>query len=178
VRNISKEIANMLINYGQIRLQQPKLIALSSGSEKTNVFSWSKSELIIGNTGKSPYVENRNMVLISITASFIESQIGKGEIGILVTGFRDEYPDTMLEFVNLLNSLFAYLLAEEDKTIAIETPIIHFGKEGKRDLVAFFIKDYRKIINLTWSCYEPKEGKPCGECFACISRDNAIQGLE
>jgi 7-cyano-7-deazaguanine synthase len=28
-------------------------------------------------------------------------------------------------------------------------------------------------VDLTWSCYAPRDGEPCGECLACETRARA-----
>jgi len=156
-----------------IMFRRPKRIVLSCMTDQNRIFQWSRSRLIIGNSGEDPYVENRNMILVSTAASYVESQIKEFEYGGIITGFRDEYPDTKREFVASLNHLFRILLADTKKTIRIEIPIMKYGPAGKGKLLSDFEK-YREIINLTWSCYEPKSGKPCGKCQACTGRKFAF----
>lgn len=55
--------------------------------------------------------------------------------------------------------------------IRVSAPLIY---ASKRDVV----EQARKLnvpIELTWSCYSPREGKPCRECLACITRQEALQ---
>lgn len=146
---------------------------LSSAADQDRIFQWSRSRLILGNSGEDPYVENRNLVLISTAASYAESQIEKSQQGIIVTGFRDEYSDTRREFVASLNCLFKILLDGKKKAIRIEAPIIEYGSRGKGKLLSDFQK-YKEIICLTWSCYEPEDGKPCKKCQACTGRKDAF----
>jgi 7-cyano-7-deazaguanine synthase len=173
VRKVSQKIA-VLVDNSVADFRTPKRIDLSSTTDKTErIFAWSKSHLLIGNEGKNPYVENRNMVLLSIASSYVESQIRKSEDGIIVTGFRDEWPDTTGKFVSLLNALFAFLLQKEKKTITIQAPLIDYNLRDKAQMLEAF-KNFRDIIDLTWSCYEPHGDEPCHKCRACTTRDEAF----
>jgi len=172
VCNISQKLA-LLIDKTTTKFRNPRRIDVSSMARQTErVFAWSKSKLIEGNKGQDPYVENRNMVLLSLASSYVESQIGEFEEGIIVTGFRNEFPDTKTEFVSLLNDLFAFLLQEKGKIITIRAPVIDYGPRGKKQLLEDF-RDFKEIIDLTWSCYEPDMGRPCQNCCACTDRKQA-----
>lgn len=54
--------------------------------------------------------------------------------------------------------------------IEVLTPLVHHPKS---EVVA----QARKLgvpIDLTWSCYEPINGKPCGKCLACRTKQEAL----
>jgi 7-cyano-7-deazaguanine synthase len=173
VRNVSQRLAQLL--EGRTRFQDPVIIELATKPDSVNrAFAWSDSMLITGNSGRNPYLENRNMVLLSIAASYVESQIEESQEGIIVTGFRDEFPDTKREFVGLMNCLFSFLLKDRGKTVTIEAPVIEYGPDGKSRLLEDF-KNFKEIIDLTWSCYDPKDGKPCRTCGACTDRKQAFE---
>ena len=38
------------------------------------------------------------------------------------------------------------------------------------ELIPTFLNNYDDILNLTWSCWYPKNGKPCGNCIMCKER--------
>lgn len=152
----------------------PKRIDLYCHSEgKLSIFQWSRSKIITGNSASSPYAENRNLILLSVAASFVESQIGNSDEGTIVTGFRDEYPDTQREFVALLNCLLSFLLSKTKKTIRVEAPVIGYGPDGKARMIKDFEK-YLDIIKSTWSCYIPRNGKQCHRCEACRDRKESL----
>jgi len=173
VRNISGELPRLAENR-PIHFENPRRIDLSSTPDRTErAFGWSKSQLIEGNIGNEPYLENRNMVLLSLASSYVESQIKESEEGIIVTGFRDEFSDTKKEFVNLLNDLLVFLLKGTKKSIIVEAPAVGYGPWGKKRMLEDF-RHFKEIIDLTWSCYEPNEGKPCLHCDACRDRKQAF----
>lgn len=176
VCDVSKKLARP-IKGTKIVFHSPKRIILMCSPKDTGgIFRWTNSKLITGNLAGNPYIENRNMILLSVTASFVESQIKQSEEGIIVTGFRDEWPDTQREFVALLNCLLAFLLSETGKSIKIEAPIIDYGPNGKAKMVKDF-RQYKDIIELTWSCYNPDSvtGEPCRICEACRDRKQAFE---
>jgi len=134
------------------------------------IFDWSESMLITGNE-ESPYLENRNMILLSIIASFAEEKINEKEKAIIITGFRGGYEDTSQSFVEAINNVFNVLSLR----VRVEAPIINY--ENKALLLKEHSK-YSEFWDLTWSCYKPVEGNPCGKCPACKDRAKALHMSE
>lgn len=132
-----------------------------------SIFDWSKSKLITGTLENTPYLENRNMILISIIASFAETKITEKEKAIIITGFRGGYNDTNQVFVDSMNNLFKNM----GTRVEVSAPIINYRK--KTPLLKDHAK-YRDFFSLTWSCYTPKDNKPCGVCSACRDREKAL----
>lgn len=151
----------------RLTLKPPVRIDLTT-EEDFGIFDWSKSKLITGNSQADAYVENRNMILISVVASYAESVITEQEEAVIITGFRDEFEDTSPAFRDAINHVFKIL----HNRVRVETPIIDF--KDKRRLVKKHEK-YLKFLNLTWSCYTPVDGEPCGICEACTSRQRALK---
>jgi len=167
--SVLKVAENMKRLYGDRILKFESPVRIDLGSEKEfGIFNWSKSRLITGDRKASDYVENRNMILISIVASYAESVKRDDEEAIVVTGFRNEWEDTSPKFVDAINDVFKVL-----KTgVRVEAPVIQF--RDKNELLKAHEK-YREFFDLTWSCYTPINGKPCGNCSACISRQEALE---
>lgn len=173
VCNVSARLAKLV--KGNRIFRNPKRIDLACSSmSKSGIFQWSKSLLLTGDQKGDPYVENRNMILLSVAASFVESQIGKAQEGVIIAGFRDEWPDTQREFVASMNRVLSFLLAKKEKYIRIEAPIIDYGPHGKCRMVKDFWK-YRNILELTWSCWNPLRGERCRICDACRGRKQALE---
>lgn len=55
--------------------------------------------------------------------------------------------------------------------IQVLTPLIYLSK---RD-VAEAARKLSVPIDLTWSCYSPRDGEPCRECLACKTREEALK---
>lgn len=168
-KSVMRVTENMKRLYGnrKMEIESPVKIDLNSKRE-FGIFNWSKSKLMTGNRKASDYVENRNMILISTVASYAESVKGDSEEAVIVTGFRNEWEDTSPEFVDAINNVFKVL-----KTgVRVEAPIIQF--RDKNELLKAH-KEYRPFFDLTWSCYTPINGQPCGNCSACTLRKEALE---
>jgi len=155
-----------------IRFVSPiRIVLVAHPKDGLRLFEWSKSMLLKGNKSGDPEVENRNMVLLSVVASYAKSCIKSNENGVIVTGFRDEFYDTRREFVKQMNKLFVSLKVR----IAVSAPVIKYkGDVGKKKLVDKYRRDgYKDLIDMTWSCYAPNKNRPCGECPACTKRNKA-----
>ena len=166
VKKVAKKMKVFASDKG-ITLEQPVRIDLKT-KEGFGTFDWSKSQLLTGNSKASAYVENRNMILISVVASYAESMIRGKEEAVIATGFRHEWEDTSPEFVNAINNVFKVL----NNRVRVEAPVIQF--KNKKKLVREHEK-YKQFFDLTWSCYMPANGKPCGICDACTNRKEALK---
>lgn len=115
----------------------------------------------------STYVPNRNMLLLSLAASYAESlDINKVYYG---SQAQDEYSywDCTDEFVKKMNEVLS--LNRKNK-IQIEAPFTH---KSKTEIIALGLSlgvNYKR----TWTCYNGKE-KPCLVCPSCIERKNAFK---
>ena len=112
----------------------------------------------------------RNLLFI-VAASIVASILDYDVIGIAVTKHDENYPDCTIEFFSKLKELLE--IASESKAPVVETP---FYTLTKKEIVEIGLKlgvDY----SLTYSCYSGKEN-PCGECFACELRNEALQQEE
>jgi len=87
-------------NAKEIRFDPPAKIRLAAYSRNGfGIFKWSESMLIKGDKSGVAEVENRNMVLVSIAASYAKSLTPHNERAVIITGFRNEFYDTRTEFV-------------------------------------------------------------------------------
>jgi len=118
------------------------------------------------------YVPARNMVFLSVAASFAEA-IGAQDIFIGVSevdysGYvdcREEFIRSMEETINKGTAM----AAEHGKKIRIHTPFINKTKSEEIQLGEKLGVDW----SLTWSCYRGGE-KPCGTCDSCLLRAKAF----
>jgi 7-cyano-7-deazaguanine synthase in queuosine biosynthesis len=81
-----------------------------------------------------------------------------GNVWIGVTKEDRQYPDCTPEWVELQNKLL------KPWGVQLEAPFIDMTRKEIRALAE------KRGWNLStaWSCYEPIDGKPCGECDACL----------
>lgn len=54
--------------------------------------------------------------------------------------------------------------------IHVWTPLLHMPKKD----VAAMARELEVPIDMTWSCYMPRNHEPCGVCYACTSRKDAL----
>lgn len=121
------------------------------------------------NTPYQTVVPSRNTLLLEIaTAYSISNDKDKVFYGAINDDIGD-YPDTTVEFLKQINELNK---VNNYKYIPIEAPLINCSK----DEVVKKAVELNVPIDLTFSCYQPKEdGTPCNECFSCKSRIEAIE---
>ncbi|RZB32940.1 MAG: 7-cyano-7-deazaguanine synthase [Candidatus Argoarchaeum ethanivorans] len=121
---------------------------------------------IIFKTAEAVWVPARNMVFLSIAASFAENY----GYGTIVTGFDCEeaftFPDNSVRFVELFNKVLEYG--------TLNHPVVYAPLQSLSKV---------KIVKLgmsidapfqwSWSCYNEK-ALPCGVCESCMRRKRAF----
>jgi len=116
---------------------------------------------------KQTVVPNRNMVFLSLAASYAIG-IGAQELFYAAhSGDHAIYPDCRPVFVSAMETAL-HLCDWKDLTLRV--PYVHFTKGDivKKGLALGV--DYAN----TWSCYKGEE-RPCGKCGACTERREAFE---
>jgi len=125
----------------------------------------------IGNDIPRTYVPARNIIFLSIAASYAET-IGAEAvfIGAHSQDFSG-YPDCRKEFFEKFQTMLATgtRAGVEGKAIKVFAPLLDMTKKKIVLLGASLDVPY----HLTWSCYEGGK-KPCGVCDACILREKGF----
>lgn len=138
-----------------------ELVAGSTSLTDSSVKLQSITE-VQGEPQNNQYVPNRNMMMLSIAASYAEA-IGAE---VIFTGFQstDEYAywDTTTQFRDAFN---AVLCQNRMNSIRVEAPFVDMNKSdiirlGDRLGVPF---------DKTWTCYAGRD-KSCGKCPTCADR--------
>jgi 7-cyano-7-deazaguanine synthase in queuosine biosynthesis len=152
-------------------LKEPLYISLRS-----ELFQWCKSEAMIGrDIGKGTCeIQNRNMVLVSILASYLfasaENQKIEKTVFEIHSGFKDgEMPDCNLLFFELLKCLLLVYKPNYKMNFIILQNISRqqIFKKMKRLLKGNESK-LQQFKDMIISCYSPKEdGSACGKCWKC-----------
>lgn len=121
------------------------------------------------------WVPCRNLVLLSVAASFAESI----EASAIFVGFNAEeaqsYPDNRPAFVEAFNRTLENAVASFTPDITVKAPLIAMFK---RDIVRKGV-EVGAPLELTWSCYLSGEVH-CGRCEACQHRKRGFMeaGIE
>ncbi|MCW3788789.1 7-cyano-7-deazaguanine synthase QueC [Plebeiibacterium sediminum] len=118
------------------------------------------------------YVPARNMVFLSIAASYAESIEAQDIfIGVSQVDYSG-YVDCRQEFIDAMEAAInkgTVMGAESGKPIKINAPFVNMTKAEEIKLGMELGVDF----GLTWSCYRGGE-KPCGTCDSCLLRAKAF----
>lgn len=120
----------------------------------------------ISTTPDTTYVPARNTVFIALAAARAES-IKAGSI--VIGANRDDenaYPDCRPSYLQAYRDVLNLGTATH---IWIDAPLIRMTK---LDVIAA-ARELDVPIDLTWSCYEGGN-EPCGQCGACLLREQAL----
>ena len=107
----------------------------------------------------STYVPARNMVFLSVAASWADA------LDITDIDCREEFIKAMENAINL----GTVLGAEKKQRITIHAPFMHLTKAEEVKLGVSLGVDF----GLTWTCYRGGE-HPCGVCDSCLLRAKAF----
>lgn len=129
---------------------------------------------VLGEPQPVTYVANRNMILMSIAASYAETQ----KINTIICGFQSNdtygYHDTTPIFVEKLNSVLA-----ENRThkITITAPFVEMSKYDELKAV-LELDGNLNLFKTTITCYNPdNQGRSCGTCPSCAERLAAFKKI-
>lgn len=119
------------------------------------------------------YVPARNTIFLSFALAWAEV-LGAYDIFIGVnaldySGYPDCRPEFIEAFERTANLATAYGV-EAKQIIKIHTPIIAMTKA---EIIAQGVK-LGVNYSLTISCYDPIDGKPCGQCDSCQLRNKGF----
>ncbi|WP_462317852.1 7-cyano-7-deazaguanine synthase QueC [Marinilabilia sp.] len=119
------------------------------------------------------YVPARNMVFLSVAASFAEAIKAQDIfIGVSQVDYSG-YVDCRQEFIEAMENAVnkgTVMGAEQNQPIRIHAPFVHKTKSEEISLG----EELGVPFELTWSCYRGGE-KPCGTCDSCLLRAKAFK---
>jgi 7-cyano-7-deazaguanine synthase len=119
------------------------------------------------------YVPARNTLFLSYALSWAESlkitNIFVGANKDDNIGYPDCRPDFFKKFEELANIGTSFINSKEK--IKILTPFINSTKD---EIINFGINNNINYSE-TFTCYDPIDNKPCGQCYSCIIRNEALK---
>ena len=108
--------------------------------------------------GGSPVVPGRNLALVSYAANRAAAEnCSEVQIGCCAAD-AETFEDCRPNYIETLAKLV--------RPINLTAPLIFTTKTEIRE-------ELGGSLSATWSCYHPTNGKPCGECGACVARGAA-----
>src|SRR5262249_13790271 len=119
------------------------------------------------------YVPARNTIFLALALAWAET-LGAEDIFIGVnaldySGYPDCRPEYIAAFERLAN-LATKAGVEGRSHFRIHMPLVALGKA---DIVRHAVK-LGVDLGLTWSCYDPRDGRPCGVCDSCVLRSKGF----
>ncbi|PWE00791.1 7-cyano-7-deazaguanine synthase QueC [Marinilabilia rubra] len=192
VKSQGYEVHALSFDYGQRHsreLKAAKSLAQEAGVVSHQVVSlrldqWGGSSLTDstmqvedGNVNREDipvtYVPARNMVFLSVAASFAEAVKAQDIfIGVSQVDYSG-YVDCREEFIEAMENAVnkgTVMGAEQNIPIRIHAPFIHKTKSEEIQMG----KELGVPFELTWSCYRGGT-KPCGTCDSCLLRAKAFE---
>ncbi|WP_036096013.1 7-cyano-7-deazaguanine synthase QueC [Leptospira weilii] len=186
-----KQIQALSFDYGQrhkIELSYAKKITRKLGIPHT--IQKLKPELFLGSSltqksirvpknslGKdeipNTYVPGRNILFLSFAVSLAEGT-GSDSIYIGVNAMDySGYPDCRPEFIQMYERAIQLgtKKGNQGSPIQIVTPLQNLSKKE----IVLLGNQLKVPFHLTFSCYDPKNGKACGKCDACLLRKKGFQ---
>lgn len=129
---------------------------------------------VLGDPQPVTYVANRNMIMISVAASYAETR----GCNVIIAGYQsnDEYNywDTTPSFVQALNGV---LSLNRQANIQVVSPFAGLNKQ-EEILAVQELDGNLDLFKSTLTCYNPdSEGRSCGVCPSCAERLAAFQKL-
>ena len=112
--------------------------------------------------GGDMYIPNRNLTLASIICMYYNPD------KIYLAGVRDDIclDEGQEEYKRMSEILSRYA----GKPVQVISP---FFNKTKGQIIAEY--DNKEALKKTFSCYSPVNGKPCGNCPACLRRTIALE---
>jgi len=163
-----KDITPLMSNIQQVTGEVSKLTTNSTADEKET-----ESNLA--------YVPYRNTLFCTLLNAAIQKQYHKRKepVGIgfgLNLSEGQVYGDNNIAWLNSTESMLSYG-GKFFQDVKIVSPYIN---KTKINMLKLFELEFGKdvltdLLDISFSCYYPKDGKSCNECGSCILRQKAIQ---
>ena len=119
----------------------------------------------------STYVPARNLIFLSVAASFAESIRAQAIFIGAHTEDYSGYPDCRKAFFDIFKKAITEG-TKGGKHIKIYTPLID---KAKKEIIKTGLR-LKVPFKFTWSCYKGGK-KPCGVCDSCLFRKKAFKEL-
>ena len=116
---------------------------------------------------KATVVPNRNMLLLAVCAARAAATGASTVAYAAHAGDHAVYPDCRPEFIQAMAKAIGLC---HFHPITLEAP---FQGMSKTEIVSLG-HGIGAPFRLTWSCYDPKQGRHCGVCSTCVERKGAF----
>lgn len=166
-----KEALALWIAYGQKQVEQEKeaAFAIAEHYEVPLMDVWLPEHLFRA-IGVHLLVPFRNGMLLSLATAVAQEEGFPWVVAGMYSqpGWGYEYPDSTPEF---LGTFGAVMQMGTEGRVRLLTPWSGWTK----DKVVRWAATHNVPLDLTWTCYNPQQGKRCGKCPACEKRAWAME---
>jgi len=126
------------------------------------------------------YVPFRNTIFVELLASFIEGNLDPNETDILLGLNLSEgmiYLDNSEIWLHNINELIKRAGKSYYPNLNVIAPYYNKTKINMLKNILDIIneKEFQKLLDISFSCYYPENGQPCGKCGSCLLRQKAIE---
>ena len=166
-------MACLFVDYGQPVAPSERTAAVAVAAALGCPLHFASLSIALGAMADAPgvpgprVVPGRNLTLASLAVS-LALTIGAEDVILGATaGDAAAYRDCRLGFIRRLSET-----VRKTYGLRIEAPLVQADKAG-------VVAEARRLgldLSLTWSCYAPNDGHPCGTCNACVERRDAMGG--
>lgn len=137
-------------------------------------FGFSTATILNGSqigTKETNKLELRNLVFISMAASYIASV---ADVGTIYLGFHEEPPASGFQDAktHYLRGMEETINLATTANVFISTP---FSNLSRQEILAIAIKRDAEIVTHSYTCYEKEE---CGKCVHCLEKAQMLATLK
>ncbi len=166
-------IAHKIITIDPKSFGNSSLLSSSHGSDISVPKNRTPEEMKQASTPNT-YVPGRNTIFLSFAMAQAEI-FSAGEIYIGPNALDMKYPDCSQEFIDCFQRVMQVATVKgcagnAPKLIA---PLLNLNKA---EIISLGLS-LKAPLEMTFSCYDPKNKQPCLECDACILRNNAYKEI-
>lgn len=161
-KNYFKEILNFA-NLDKTRLNDPDAVGMGQNESEEAI----------------SYVPLRNTFLIMALVAKYEALYPNMKVTFVIGGNLTEgmvYSDNSVNYIAKMNQLIK-LAGQKTSNFQLVAP---FAKMTKTKMLETYLESYStgelsELLNLSFSCYFPEDGKACGKCGSCLLKDISIK---
>jgi len=126
------------------------------------------------------YVPYRNTILLTMAASIAEQRFPNNIVNFIIGANLSEgmvYLDNSETFVRIMNDLVK-VGGQKCQYFNIIAPYVN---KTKTEMLKDFVNvnddaiTWTKDFSTVFSCYFPKDGKPCGKCGSCLLKNKSMK---
>lgn len=149
---------NLYVDFGQ-KYAKEEIEALKKQKIKIDIIKINSKNKIKNNI----YIPDRNLFLATIAEMYYNADI------IMMAGLKD---DNCVDKNKTEFKLMSHIISRyANKEVKVISP---YWNKTKGQLIQEYKGD-KKFLLKTFSCYNPKNNKPCGNCPACLRKVIALE---